>query len=63
MNEYKIVHRESLVGYFYVTAENEKDALDVFHYQVSEGQIDFSDLEMIDSSDEAEVMQDVKMGL
>lgn len=53
MKNYKIIHKEELVGWYYVEAESEEDALQKFSCLVSEGGIDFSDLEMIDSSDKA----------
>lgn len=49
--KYKITHTETLVDYFYVEAENEQDALEVFREMVDNGEIDFSRAEMVDSSD------------
>lgn len=49
--KYKITHTETLVDYFYVEAENEQDAIDVFRKMVDNGEIDFSRAEMVDSSD------------
>ena len=54
MKTYKIVHTETLVGWFYVDAETPEVALEEYHNQVSNGVIDFSDLEMIDSEDKVE---------
>ena len=53
MKEYKITHREYLVGWYYVDAENE-EARRKYNRMVSEGKIDFSDMELIDSSDDVE---------
>lgn len=54
MKTYKIVHTETLIGWFYVEAETPEQALEEYNFQVSNGKIDFSDLEMIDSEDKAE---------
>lgn len=54
MKEYKITHREYLVGWYYVDAENEEEARRKYNRMVSEGKIDFSDMELIDSSDDVE---------
>ena len=54
MKTYKIVHTETLVGWFYVEAETPEEALEEYHEQVSNGEIDFGDLEMIDSEDKVE---------
>ena len=48
-----ITHREYLVGWYYVDAENE-EARRKYNRMVSEGKIDFSDMELIDSSDDVE---------
>ena len=61
MNTYRITHREKLVGWYYVEADNEDEAMAKFEYQASHGEIDFSDLEMVDSSDEAELFDDYKL--
>lgn len=53
MATYKIIHKEELVGWFYVEADSKEEALEEFGFQVNNGQIDFSDVELIDSSDEA----------
>lgn len=45
--EYKIKHTETLVGFYYVEAESEEDALDTFDWLVCDGKIDFGDLEML----------------
>ncbi len=55
MKTFKIVHREELVGWFYVEAENEAAALEEYNRKVNNGEIDFSDMEMVDSSDTAEL--------
>lgn len=52
--KFKIVHREELVGFFYVEADTPEEALDKYHEKVNNGEIDFSDMEMIDSDDIAE---------
>lgn len=52
--EYKIVHTETLVGWFYVDADSPEEALEEYHRQLNDGKIDFSDMEMIDGSDVAE---------
>lgn len=57
-NTYKIVHREELVGWFFVEAESEEEALEKYHHQVNNGRVDFSDLEMVDSSDIAELAEE-----
>ena len=51
MAEYKIVHREELIGWFYVEADSEEEALEKYEEQVNNGQIDFSDMEMVNSED------------
>ena len=53
MKNFRIVHREELVGYFYVQAETPEEALREWYHQVNNGEIDFSDMEMVDSSEEA----------
>lgn len=50
---YKIIHTEELVGEFYVEADSQAEALKEYEYQVDNGSIDFSDMEMVDSSDVA----------
>jgi len=53
MATYKIRHYEKLVGFFYVEADSEDEAIDVFDRKCSAGEVDFSDLELIDSEDTA----------
>ena len=53
MASYKIIHKEELVGWFYVEADSEKEALAKYDEMVNNGEIDYSDMEMVDSSDEA----------
>ena len=55
MKEYKIIHKEELVGWFYVEADNAEEALDEYNRMVQNGEIDFSDMEMVDSCDTAVV--------
>lgn len=59
MAEYKVIHKEELVGWFYVTADNEQDAIDKWQQMVSNGEVDFSDMELVDSYDEAERLNDI----
>ena len=59
MAKYKIVHEETLKGYFYVEdADDEQDAIDQFDAMCSRGEIDFSDLCLIDSNDTAEIVKE-----
>lgn len=51
---YKIIHREELVDWFYVEADSKEEALKRFEYLSQDGQIDYTDMEMSDSSDEVE---------
>lgn len=51
--QYKIVHKESLVGWYYVEADSEQEALEEWRHMLCDGKVDFSDLELIDSSDTA----------
>lgn len=53
MKSYKIIHEEKLVGWWYVDANSEQDALDEFDRMVTNGEVDFSDMEMVDSSNQA----------
>ena len=52
---YRIIHREELVGWFFVEADSPEEALETYNQQVCDGQIDFSDMEMVDSSDEVDM--------
>lgn len=58
MKTFHIVHREELVGYFYVEAETPEEALQEWYNQVNNGEIDFSDMEMVDSSEEVQEMSE-----
>lgn len=49
-----ICHREELCGYFDIDAETPEAAMEEYYRLADEGKIDFSKLEMIDSSDEIE---------
>lgn len=46
---YKIIHKEELIGWFYVDATSEEEALEKFHMEVDE--FDFSDMDLVDSED------------
>ena len=61
MAEFKIVHREELVGEFYLEADSEEDAIQKFNFMVDNGEIDFSDMEMVDSSDTPKRIERVKV--
>lgn len=54
MKTWKIVHREELVGWYYVEAETAEDAMEEWKHRVENGQIDFGDMEMVDSDDVVE---------
>ncbi len=58
MAEYKVIYREELVGWFYVEADSEEDAIRKFEFQVSEGQIDFGDMALTDSRISAECIEE-----
>ena len=48
--KFKIEHREELVGYFEVEAENEAKAMDAYQHLVQEAKVDYGDMEMVNSS-------------
>ena len=52
--KYKIRHEETSVDYFTVEANSEREALEEFSRQVEEGLIDYSNMEMISSTDTIE---------
>ena len=58
MKTYEICHREEYVGYYYVEANSEEEALEEFMQQVSAGKVDLTDVEMMDSNDEAILYED-----
>lgn len=58
MKTYKIIHKEELVGWFYVEANSPDEALEEYRYKVDNGKIDFSDMELINSEDVAEEMEE-----
>ena len=45
--------KEELIGWFYVEANSEEEALEEWNFKVNNGEIDFSDMDMVDSSDTA----------
>lgn len=51
MKEYRITHKEELIGYYYIEAQTEAEALEKFSRMAANGEINFSDMEMTDSSD------------
>ena len=53
---FTIIYNETLTHWFYVEAESEEEAEKEFYRQVNEGEIDFSDGEVTDSS--IEVVED-----
>jgi hypothetical protein len=53
LRTYKIVHREELIGWYYVEATGEEEAIEKFNEMACNGEVDFSDLEITESSDEA----------
>lgn len=55
MPMYKITHREELIDEFFFEAENERDAMNRYNHAVENGEIDFSRMEMVDSSDTVEL--------
>lgn len=57
MKEYKIIHREEWIGHFYVDAESKEDALKTYHQMVSDGRIDFGDVELVDGEDSVEEIE------
>lgn len=52
MKRYTIIHTETLVGHYDVEAENEDEAFKAFCRMVGNGEIDFSDLELVASDNE-----------
>lgn len=58
LRTWRITHSETLVGVFYVEAESEAEALRAWEAKCSTGEVDFSDMEIVDSSDEAELDDD-----
>ena len=48
--KFTIIYNETVTHWFDVEAESEEEALDEFNFQVDNGEIDFSDGEVTDSS-------------
>lgn len=58
MKTYKVIYTESLVHAFYVDAENEDAAREEFNRKSANGELDFSDGEVYDTS--VESIEEVK---
>ena len=54
MKTYKIIHKEELVGWFYVEADSPEEAIEQWRYKVDNGEVDFGDMEMVSSEDAVE---------
>ena len=54
MKTWKIVHKEELIGWFYVEAETAEEASEQWRDKVDNGEVDFSDREMVSSEDTVE---------
>ena len=50
MKTFKITYKEVLYHEFYVEAETEDDVEDEFDRMVNEGEVDFSDADLIDGN-------------
>lgn len=48
---YKIIHKEELIGWYYIEATSEEEALQKFQFKAQNCEIDFSDMELVDSED------------
>lgn len=59
MKDYKIIHKETLLGVFYVEADSEQGALDKFYRLCGTGKVDFGYMELLDRDDTAEEVLDV----
>ena len=46
MKTYKVIYKETLVHIFYVDANNEEEAKEVFEQDMMDGNVDFSDGEI-----------------
>ena len=57
MKEFKIIHKERLVGTYYIEADDVHDAVKKYWNMVISGEIDYSDMDVIDSSDEVEEVE------
>ena len=57
MKEFKITHKERLVGTYYIEADDVYDAVNKYWSMVMAGEIDYSDMDVIDSSDEIEEVE------
>lgn len=55
---YKIVHREELVDEFFYEANSREEALELYNEDAWNGRIDFSRMEMVDSSDTVEQVKE-----
>lgn len=49
---FKVLHKETLVGEFYIEARSTEDAKKEWERKLNNGEIDFSYLEIEDSNDE-----------
>lgn len=58
MKTYRIEHREELADYFYIQANSASEALEKFDIEVANGQISFDRMEMVNSSNTAEEVED-----
>lgn len=54
---FKITHIEEIVGVYYVEAESKDDALLTFKSKADNGEIDFGDMELVDSRDAVAVVR------
>ena len=50
MKTYKVTYMEKLIHEFYVDADDEYDASDKFYAQLNNGEVDFSDGCLVNSS-------------
>lgn len=55
---YRIVHREVLVDEFFYEANSEEEAMAHYEDDAWNGRIDFSNAEMVDSSDTVEQVKE-----
>lgn len=54
MKTYTIRHEERLVGLYTIEAEDPDQAIEAFQRATANGEIDFSDMDLVDSEDSIE---------